>query len=371
MKKSKLVQVLSTTSVLAVSLGFSAIIHAADESRSLNVYNWSDYIDESILTDFTKETGIKVNYDVFDTNELLETKLLTGASGFDVVVPSANFVTRQIAAGAFQKLDKSKLPNLKHVWGKISEATDVYDPKGQYTVNYLWGTTGIGYVKEKVTAILPDAPLNSWDMLFDPAVAEKLSACGIHWLDAPTEMIPAAMHYLGLDPGEFSKENLEKAEALVAKVRPFVKKFHSSEYIGGLANGDICVSAGYSGDVLQARDRADEAKNGNTVVYAIPKEGAQMWFDQLAIPMDAKNKEEAYEFINYLLRPEVIAKATNYVNYANGNIDSQKLVDQSVLEDTAIYPDEETMKGLYAILSPEGKQQRLVNRSWTRIKSGQ
>jgi len=371
MKKSTLTQIFSATSILAISLCVSTATHAADEARSLNVYNWSDYIDESILTDFTKETGIKVNYDVFDTNELLETKLLTGASGFDVVVPSANFVTRQIAAGAFQKLDKSKLTNLDNVWDKIAKATEVYDPGGQYTVNYLWGTTGIGYVKEKVTAILPDAPLNSWDMLFDPAVAGKLAECGIYWLDAPTEMIPAAMHYLGLDPGDFSKENLEKAEEAVAKVRPFVKKFHSSEFISGLANGDICVAAGYSGDVLQARDRADEAKNGNTVVYTIPKEGAQMWFDQLAIPIDAKNKAEAYEFINYLLRPEVIAKASNYVNYANGNITSQKFVDKSVLEDTAIYPDEETMKGLYAILSPEGKQQRLVNRSWTRIKSGQ
>ncbi len=370
MKKNKLVQIISATSVLAVSLCFTSISQAADD-RSLNVYNWSDYIDESILTDFTKETGIKVNYDVFDTNELLETKLLTGASGFDVVVPSANFVTRQIAAGAFQKLDKSKLTNLEHVWDNIAKRTDVYDPGNEYTVNYLWGTTGIGYVEEKVKALLPDAPVNSWDMIFDPKVAGKLAECGIYWLDAPTEMVPAAMNYLGLNPGDFSKENIAKAEAAIAKVRPFIKKFHSSEFISGLANGDICVAAGYSGDVLQARDRAAEAKNGNTVVYAIPKEGAQMWFDQLAIPIDAKNKSEAYEFINYLLKPEVIAKSTNYVNYANGNISSQKFIDESVLKDTAIYPDEATMKGLYAILSPKPKQQRILNRAWTKIKSGQ
>ena len=369
MKKSRLFNIFSISSTVFAVLFATQIANAED--RVVNVYNWSDYIDESILADFTKETGIKVNYDVFDTNELLETKLLTGASGFDVVVPSANFVTRQIAAGAFNKLDKSKLSNLKHVWDKIAKSTDVYDPGNQYTFNYLWGTTGIGYVEEKIKAILPDAPTNSWDMIFDPKVAGKLAECGIYWLDAPTEMIPAAMHYLGLNPGDFSKENIAKAEAAIAKVRPFVKKFHSSEFISGLANGDICLAVGYSGDVLQARDRAAEAKNGNTVVYNIPKEGAQMWFDQLAIPIDAKNKDEAYEFMNYLLRPEVIAKASNYVNYANGNISSQKFVDESVLTDPAIYPDEKTMSGLYAILSPEGKQQRILNRSWTRIKSGQ
>lgn len=368
MKIRKLAQKVSMTSFVVSALFLSTLAQAED--RVVNVYNWSDYIDETVLADFTKETGIKVNYDVFDTNELLETKLLTGASGYDLVVPSANFVTKQIAVGALQKLDKSKLTNLKNVWDKIAKSTATYDPGNEYTVNYLWGTTGIGYVEEKIKAILPDAPLNSWDMVFDPEVAGKLAECGIHWLDAPTEMIPAAMHYLGLNPGDFSKENVAKAEAAIAKVRPTVKKFHSSEYISGLANGDICLAVGFSGDVLQARDRAAEAKNGNTVVYTIPKEGAQMWFDQLAIPADSKNKSEAYELINFLLRPEVIAKATNYVNYANGNLPSQKFVDESVLADKAIYPDAKTMEGLYSVLSPEGKQQRVVNRSWTKIKSG-
>lgn len=372
MKKIKFSNIFSISSTISTVFAIMFSIQIANaEDRVVNVYNWSDYIDETILADFTKETGIKVNYDVFDTNELLETKLLTGASGFDLVVPSANFVTKQIAVGALEKLDKSKLTNIKHVWDKIAKSTDVYDPGNQYTVNYLWGTTGIGYVEEKIKAILPDAPLNSWDMIFDPKIAGELAECGIYWLDAPTEMIPAAMHYLGLDPGDFSKENVAKAEAAIAKVRSSVKKFHSSEFISGLANGDICLAVGYSGDVLQARDRAAEAKNGNTVVYTIPKEGAQMWFDQLAIPADAKNKSEAYELINYLLRPEVIAKSSNYVNYANGNISSQKFVDESVLTDPAIYPDEKTMTGLYAILSPEGKEQRVVNRSWTKIKSGQ
>jgi len=368
MKISKIFKVLT---VNTIALSFVLLTQfATAEDRVLNVYNWSDYIDESVLADFTKETGIKVNYDVFDSNELLETKLLTGASGFDVVVPSVTFAAQQIKAGVFEKLDKSKLPNLKHAWKDIEKRTAEYDPGNQYTVNYMWGTTGIGYVEEKVKALLPDAPVNSWDLVFDPKNAEKLAECGIHWLDAPLEIVPAAMNYLGLDPSDFSKENVEKAEALMMTVRPFIKKFHSSEYISALANGDICVAVGWSGDVLQARDRAAEAKNGNTAVYTIPKEGALMWFDQMAIPADAKNKDEAYEFINYILRPEVIAKASNYVAYANGNISSQKLLDEEVLGDTAIYPDEETMKGLYVVINPEAKQRRFVNRSWTKIKSG-
>ena len=366
--KKKLVLAVSAICFTAGTMMGSAA-NAAD--KVVNVYNWSDYIDEAVLADFTKETGIKVNYDVFDTNELLETKLLTGASGYDVVVPSATFISRQIKAGAFTKLDKSKLPNIKNTWAKIDERTKDYDPGNEHSFTYMWGTTGIGYVAEKVKERLgDDAPLNSWDMIFKPEIVEKLADCGIHWLDAPTEIIPAAFHYLGLNPNEFTKENLAKAEELIAKVRPHIQKFHSSEYIGALANGDICIAVGYSGDVLQARDRAAEAKNGNTVAYVIPKEGAQMWFDQMAIPADSKNLEEAYAFMDFILRPEVAAKASNYVSYANGNLASQKFLDDSVFKDNAVYPDEETLEGLYAVLAPEAKASRLLNRSWTRIKSG-
>ncbi|PID45784.1 MAG: spermidine/putrescine ABC transporter substrate-binding protein PotF [Proteobacteria bacterium] len=368
MVKSKLVLAVS-----AICLATSSILGgvANAEERVVNVYNWSDYIDESVLEDFTKETGIKVNYDVFDTNELLETKLLAGSSGYDVVVPSATFISRQIKAGAFAKLDKSKLPNLKNTWDKIAERTEKYDPDNAHSFNYMWGTTGVGYVAEKVKERLgDDVPLNSWDLIFKPEIVEKLADCGIHWLDAPMEMVPAALHYLGLDPGDFSKENLKKAEELIAKVRPHVQKFHSSEYIGALANGDICLAVGYSGDVLQARDRAKEAKNGNTVAYVIPKEGAQMWFDQMAIPADAKNVDEAYAFLDFVLRPDVAAKASNYVSFANGNLASQKLLDDAVFKDNAVYPDEETLKGLYVVTLPEAKAQRVLNRTWTRIKSG-
>ena len=368
MKKALVMAV--STAILSMGAALSGTA-LADDEKEVNVYNWSDYIDESVLADFTKETGIKVNYDVFDTNELLETKLLTGASGYDVVVPSANFMYRQIKAGAFKELDKSKLPNYKNTWPMINERTAAYDPENKHSFTYMWGTTGIGYVEEKIKAIMPDAPVNSWDMIFKPEVAAKFADCGIHWLDAPTELVPAALHYLGLPPADFSQDNLEKAEALIATVRPYIQKFHSSEYIGELANGDICLAVGYSGDILQARDRAVEAKNGNTVVYTIPKEGAQMWFDQMAITADASNVDEAYAFMDYILRPEVAAKASNFVSYANGNLASQAFLDESVFKDTAVYPDEDTMKGLYAVLAPEPKQQRLLNRSWTRIKSGQ
>jgi len=367
--KKRLVTAISSICFAAGSL-FGGAAQAADD-RVVNVYNWSDYIDESVLAEFTKETGIKVNYDVFDTNELLETKLLTGASGYDVVVPSANFMSRQIKAGAFMPLDKSKLPNLKNVWDVIAERTEKYDPENKHSFNYMWGTTGIGYAEEKVKERLKDMPLDTWDLIFKPEVVAKLADCGIHWLDAPIELIPAALHYLGLDENDFSKENLAKAEALIAKVRPHIQKFHSSEYIGALANGDICVAVGYSGDVLQARDRAVEAKNGNTVAFTIPKEGAQMWFDQMAITSDSKNVDEAYAFMDFILRPDVAAKASNYISFANGNLASQKLLNKSVLEDKAVYPDTETLNGLYVVLAPEPKQQRLLNRSWTRIKSGQ
>lgn len=344
---------------------------AMAEDRVVNVYNWSDYVDEAVLKGFEKETGIKVKYDVFDSNEVLETKLLAGATGYDVVVPSGSFAARQIQAGIFSKLDKDKIPNLSNAWEKINQSVAVYDEGNQHLVNYLWGTTGIGYVKEKVEKVLgEDAPLDSWALVFDPKYADKLKECGIHWLDAPTEILPNAMVYLGFDGQSKDKAELKKAEELLMKVRGSVKKFHSSEYITALANGDICVAVGWSGDVLQARDRAKEAKNGVTVDYIIPKEGTQMWFDMMAIPSDAKNVEEAYAFINYILRPESGAKITNFVNYANGNKASQEHINKEIMEDTRVYPSDEVMANLYPAPVYGPKFQRLINRSWTRIKSG-
>ncbi|MBO0345785.1 polyamine ABC transporter substrate-binding protein [Roseibium limicola] len=345
---------------------------ALAQDKVVNVYNWSDYIDESILEDFTKETGIEVKYDVFDSNEILETKLLAGGTGYDVVVPTGSFLSRQITAGVFMKLDKSKLTNLENMWADISARVEKYDPGNDYSINYMWGTTGLGYNVEKVKAALgDDAPVDSWDMVFDPANAEKLSACGIFMLDAPTEIIPASLNYLGLDPDSKDPEDIKKAGELLETVRPFIQKFHSSEYINALANGDICLAVGWSGDILQARDRAAEADNGVTVEYSIPKQGALMWFDQMAIPADAPHPDAAHEFLNYIMRADVMAKASNYVYYANGNKASQEFLNEDVIGDPAIYPSEETVSKLYTVTAYPPKVNRVVTRVWTSVKSGQ
>ncbi|MBX9456677.1 MAG: polyamine ABC transporter substrate-binding protein [Rhizobium sp.] len=343
---------------------------ASAQERVVNVYNWSDYIDNSILEDFTKETGIKVVYDVFDSNEILETKLLAGGSGYDVVVPTGPFLARQIQAGVFQKLDKSKLPNLSNMWPDVSARLAKYDPGNEYAVNYMWGTTGIGYNVDKVKAALGDVPIDSWSVIFDPANAEKLKGCGINILDAPDETFAIAMNYIGKDPDSKATPDIEAGGEVYMKVRPFVRTFSSSAYIDELANGDACITIGWSGDVLQAKSRAEEAKNGVNVNYVIPKEGTYMWFDNLAIPADAKNLDEAHAFINYLMKPEVIAKASNYVQYANGNLASQKLLDEAVFKNPSVYPTEETTKKLFTI-SPYGpRESRVLNRLWTTIKTG-
>ncbi|SKA67578.1 putrescine transport system substrate-binding protein [Thiothrix eikelboomii] len=362
---------LAVSTMVATTLAFSVATPSTAEERSLNIYNWSDYIDNDVLKEFTEKTGIKVNYDVFDSNELLETKLSAGSSGYDLVVPTANFLARQIEAKIFQKLDKTKLPNLANSWDMVNERVAVYDPGQEYSVNYLWGTIGVGYSEEKVKKLLPDAPVDSWDMVFKPEVASKLAECGIYLLDSSTDIIPPALKYLGLDPNDFSKDNLKKAEELLLKVRPYIKKFHSSEFITALANGDICVAVGFSGDIFQAESRAAEAKNGITVKYVIPKEGSTMWFDQMAIPADAKNVAEAHEFINFVMEPKNIARISNAVSYANGNKPSQEFINKEILENPAIYPTEEVMKNLFTVKTLDNSTQRLFNRSWTTIKSGQ
>lgn len=348
-----------------------AVVPALAAEREVRVYNWSDYIDPAVLEEFTKETGIKVVYDVFDSNEVVETKLLAGGSGYDIVVPTGPFLSRQISAGVFQKLDKSKLPNLKNTWPLINERTAKYDPGNDYSINYMWGTTGIGYNEDKIKERMGDAPIDSWDLIFKPEIVSKFKDCGIFLLDAPDDILPIALLYLGLDPNSKAQADLEKAGELLAKIRPNIQKFHSSEFINALANGDICIAVGYSGDILQARTRADEAKNGVKVGYKIPKEGAQMWFDQMAIPTDAPHVAEAHEFLNYILKPEVIAKASNYVNYANGNLASQQFINKEILEDTSIFPDEATLKRLFVKDPYDAKTQRAVTRIWTKVVTGQ
>jgi len=365
--------------VLAEALLGSIFPATAQQQRVVNFYNWSDYIDPTVLDDFTKETGIKVRYDTFDSNDTLEAKLLAGKSGYDVVVPTAYFLARQITAGVFQKLDKSKLPNLVNAWPQIADRLAIYDPGNQYAVNYMWGTTGIGYnVKEATKILRPtaaidapvDAPINSWDDVFDPAKIARFKDCGIYLLDSSDDIMSAALHYIHLDPNSSDPGDLQTAADLMAKIRPYVRKFHSSEYLNALATGEICFVVGFSGDIKQAQKRAAEAKGDVEIGYAIPKEGAQLWFDNLAIPKDAPDVAEAHRLIDYLLKPEVAAKNANFISYANGNLASQKLIDKSILDDRTIYPDAATMAKLYTIIAHDQKTQRLINRLWTRIKTG-
>ena len=356
--------------MLAILAG-ALLLSGPASAQVVNVYNWSDYIDESVLDEFTAETGIDVIYDVYDSNEFLETKMLAGGSGYDVVVPSGSFLSRQIRAGIFQELDKSKLTNLGNLWDVIQARTEAYDPGGNYSVNYMWGTTGIGYNAGQIQERMPDAPVDSWDMIFNPDVVSKFEDCGVHVLDAPSELFPAALNYLGLNPDSHDPGDLEQAAGLLESIRPYVQKFHSSEYIDALGNGDICLAVGWSGDVFIARDAAAEAEAGNDIVYVIPQEGALMWFDMMAVPSDAPHPDEAHAFINYILRPEVIAKASNYVYYANGNLASQPLLDEEVIGDPAIYPDADTLARLFTTTPYPPKVQREVTRSWTRVKTGQ
>jgi len=360
---------LMLTTTAALALG--AMTASAQEVR---VYNWSDYIDEDLLTEFEEETGLDLTYDVFDSNELLETKMLAGGSGYDVVVPTGSFLIRQIKAGAFQKLDYDKLPNSDNLWEVIKGRLDGYDsdvPINEYAINYMWGTTGIGVNVGKVEEVLgEDAPIDSLSLIFEPDNMEKLAECGVHFLDAPDEVVPAALTYLGHDPNSTDKEELEAAGDLLMSVRPYVQKFHSSEYINALANGDICVAIGWSGDVLQARDRADEAGNGVEIAYNAPTEGAVMWFDMMAIPADAPNPDGAHQFLNFIMDARNMAQATNYVYFANGNKASQQYLNEDVINDPAIYPSEEALDNTYIKKPYDMRTQRTVTRMWTKVKSG-
>jgi putrescine transport system substrate-binding protein len=346
-------------------------VPASAQQRVVNFYNWSDYVDPTVLDDFSKKTGITVRYDTFDSSDTLEAKLLAGESGYDVVVPTGYFLAHEITAGIFRKLDKSKLPNLVNVWPEIANRLEVYDPGNQYAVNYMWGTTGIGYNVKDVQQILgPNAVIDSWDDVFNPQKIAKFKDCGVHMLDSSDDVMPAGLHYLGLNPDSSDPRDLEKVTDLLMKIRPYVRKFHASEYINALATGEICFAVGFSGDIKQAQTRAAAAHSGIAIGYAIPKEGAQLWFDNLTIPNDAPHVEEAHELINYLLDPQVAAKNTNYVSYADGDRPSQ-FIDKSIRDDPTIYPDAATMAKLYTIVAHDPKTQRLINRLWTRIKTGE
>ena len=357
---------------LAAAVVAALVTGAAAEDKVVNVYNWSDYIDPDVLADFTKETGIKVVYDVYDNNDIVETKLLAGNSGYDIVVPSDSNMARQVKAGTLLKLDKSKLPNLVHVWPLIAKHLEDYDPGNQYAVDYMWGTTALGINVDKVKERLgDDFKLNTWDLLLKPEVAAKLSDCGIHVLDAAEDVVQNTLAYMGKNPDSKETADIEAAGAVLKSVRPYIQKFELSEYINALANGDICLAMGYSGDVLQARDRASEAGNGVNVDYIIPKEGAQMWFDTFVIPKDAPHPDAAYAFIDFMLRPDIAARNSNYVYYANGNIDSQPMLNEDVIGDPAIYPDKDTLERLFTSTTYDPRSQRVLTRMWTSLKAGE
>lgn len=353
--------------LLSASLMAASATHAAG---TVHIYNWSDYIGKTTLEDFQKATGIKPVYDVFDSNETLEGKLLAGHTGYDVVVPSNHFLGKQIKAGAFQKLDREQLPNWKNLDPELLKRLESNDPGNQYAVPYLWGTNGIGYNVDKVKAALGVDTIDSWAVLFEPENMKKLSKCGVAFLDSPDEMMPAVLNYLGLDPNSTKDDDYKKAEAKLLKVRPYITYFHSSKYISDLANGNICVAAGFSGDIFQAKSRAEEAGKGVNIAYSIPKEGGNLWFDMLAIPADASNVKEAHAFINYLLQPDVIAKVSDEVGYANPNPAADADMDQDIRHDESVYPPAEVQAKLFVNHELPPKIQRLMTRSWTKIKSG-
>jgi putrescine transport system substrate-binding protein len=341
-----------------------------DAEKVVNVYNWSDYIEPTVLEDFTKETGIKVQYEVMDSNELLETKLLAGRTGYDVVVPSASFLARQIKQNIYQKLDKSKLGNLGNLDADITKRIEVFDPANEYSVNYMWGTSGVAYNEEAIKAAMPDAPVDSFAMFWDPKVAAKFAKCGISVLDAPSEVVGTVLIYLGKDANSENPEDLAAAEKVLLAVRPYIRTINSSAYIENLANGEICLALGWSGDVLQAKSRAEEAQKPFTIKYNIPKEGAVMFFDNMAVPADASHVKNAHIFINYMLRKEVAAKNSNFISFANSNSASWPLVDPAVKGNPGIFPTPEMMPKLVPDLPETAEFTRSLTRTWTRFRTG-
>lgn len=346
---------LTSTSVLA-------------EEKVLNIYNWWDYIKPEIVESFSKETGIKVNYDVYDTNEILEAKLMAGNSGFDIVVPSGTFLERQVVAGIHTKLDKSKLTNYGNLDTTLLKTVAVHDEGNQHSVPYAWGTVGLAYNVDMLKERLGDRDFASLDLLFDPEVSGKLKDCGIGYIDSPSEIVSIALNYLGLDPNSEDPKDLKKAEDLIKKNRPNVRHFNTGALVNDLVNGNLCLAIGYNGDMLRAQKRADEAGKQMTLKYSIPKEGTLAWFDLLAIPSDAKNKEAAYQFIDYLLKPENAAAISNFVLYAVPNNKVDDLLDPEVRTNEGIYPSDEVKKTLFSLKAHSAKFDRKLTRAWTNIK---
>jgi putrescine transport system substrate-binding protein len=357
---------------LSLAAFTAAAASPAIAQGTLHVYNWSDYIADDTIENFEAETGIDVVYDVYDSNEVLEAKLLAGSSGYDVVVPTSSYLKRQVAAGVYMPLDMSKIPNAEGLDPGLMESVSAHDPDNEHAVIYMWGTNGIGWNIAMVEERLgEDAPTDSWAMVFDPEIASQLADCGISFLDSASDMIPVALQYLGLDPASTEPDDLEQAAQLLESVRPHVRYFHSSQYITDLANGEICAAVGWSGDVLIAQDRAAEAGRGVEIAYTIPKEGTIEWFDMMAIPADAPNPDAAHQFINFILEPQNVAAITDHVFYPNAVPASKEFVDPEIVEDQSIYPPDEVMANLFPSPTYDARTDRLITRLWTRIRTCQ
>ncbi len=364
-------------SVLAVLCGFLMLSGAQAQpaapapQRVVNVYNWSDYVDPRVLEEFTAATGIQVIYDTYDNNEIVETRLLAGRSGFDVVVPSGAFLARLIKAGVLAKVDRARLTQTEHIWPEIDRQLARHDPGNAHAVNYMWGTVGIGLNARKVRERLGQAlPLNSWDLLLKPELASKLKDCGIHVLDAPEDIVPGILKALGLNPDSKDQKDWQRAIDALMRVRPSIARVHSSAYINALATGNACLVIGYSGDILQARKRAEDAKNGVEITYEIPREGALMWFDSMAIPADAPNMAEAHAFIDWMMRPEIAARNANLTAFASGNLTARSLVKPELVVDPNIYPNADMLKRLFTAGAPDDRMQAVIGRLWSRFRAG-
>jgi putrescine transport system substrate-binding protein len=341
------------------------------EEKVVNVYNWTDYIGKDTIADFEEKTGIRVVYDTYDANLVLETKLLTGASGYDVVFPTANYLQRQIEAGVFQKLDKSRLPNLVNMDPEIMKRLALNDPGNLHAIDYTWGTEGLSWNPALVQKAIGTAELDSWGAILDPAIASRLADCGIAIVDSPEHAFNMALNYLGRDPNSEKAEDLEAAEAVWMKVRPYVRYFHSSQHTNDLASGEICVASNYSNGAVQARERGKAAVRPVEIAYRIPVEGSVIWLDTMAIPVDAPHPQNAHAFMNFLMEPEVIAAVTSEMGVASGNRASLQFVPENVKSDATIYPAADVLAKLHPTLAHTPDYRRHINRAWTRIKTGQ
>lgn len=348
----------------------SGLGHAQADTPSVHLYNWSDFLAPETPREFKQETGIAPILDVFDDAEVMESKLMAGRSGYDVVVVPDDLLPNFAKAGLLQELDRSQLANWSHLAPNVMRKLEVNDPGNRYAIPYMWGTTGIGYNVDKVRELLGNnAPVDSWDLIFKKDNIAKLSQCGVAMLDAPVEIIPIALHYLGLPSNSKNPDDYQRAEALLHEIRPYIRYFNSAKFSTDLANGDICVVVGWGGSVYSAKLNAENAHNGVNLAYSIPREGAPLWINTLVVLKSAPNPQPAYKFLDYMLRPEIIAKNSNYVGYPNGNQAATALVDEHLRNNPMLYPPQSVMDSLFPLETLPLKLERVRTRTWSKIKN--